>query len=311
MVRDEQEELIRDLHPGDGVSVTLDGKVEGVRIFSLGDGWGFGKLLHKRHLVSFNGIVADLYEDADVRLSGRWSKHPKYGWQIKLDMVEVVEPTTIDATLGWLAHRLPQVGPERARTIVNRWPPPELWRVLDEEPETLAEVRGLSVERAREVGAEYRRWKVEREQFVKLAEMGLKTKQIRRVVQEWGSDAADRLAENVYAAFPLFGWKVAEALGKRQKIRKADPRRVHAGFAYACQLRERDGHCCASRPRLVATAASAEVLALNNRKVEPLLADAVDAGVVVCSEGRYYRPETFKAERTVVEAVLDVVGGDR
>lgn len=310
MVSD-QAHIERVFKPEHKAAVSLQGEIHKVTVFNVGDGWGFGEcyISDKRLLISFTGIVDSLYPDARVKLSGRWDRHKKYGWQIKMEICEVLEPTTQDGVYAWLIHRMPEVGPMRAREIIRLFPPPKIWDVLADDPAQLAEVQGLSVERAAEIGRAYEHWRFEREQFAELAELGLKPLQIKDAVKRWRGEAADKVREDPYCLrlLPAFGWKATDAIARKMGVKRADPRRVRAGLGYATERRERDGHCASSDKKLMSVAGSADILGLSPRHVVPHLDGALEAGDIVRFSAGLYRPETFKAEQTVAEDVARLV----
>jgi exodeoxyribonuclease V alpha subunit len=310
--------LERKLKPEAGIVVALDGAVDFVRLVNTQNGWGFGKLWLKKHriVVPFVGLVEELYTGADIHLEGLWVQHAKFGWQVKAQLVEVVLPEDGAGVIAWLCHRMPDVGPLRAERLVQRFPPPELWRILEEEPERAAEVEGIGSVVAGSIADSYRLWKFEREQFTALAEFKLKPEQIRAAVQTWGAMACKTIEANPYALQELdgIGFKEADAIARRNGVKKIDPRRIVAGFGEATRLSERDGHTCRGRKKLCSIASSADVLNLGPQRVLPLFDAAVEAGVIVSGSAGIYRPATFAAEDTIAEcisALLDPEGANR
>lgn len=299
--------LIKAFKPVDGSPVSLEGRVEDVRLVNQSNGWGFGSLYisSARVIVPFTGGVEDLYVGADVALRGKWTKHRKYGWQLKTAAVDVREPMDASGAFGWLSHRLPHVGHVRARSIVQMFPPPRLWEVLDSAPQELANVSGITPGRAEEIAQAYQDWKYERVQFVELAELGLKPSQIREAVRAWRNEAADRIRANPYILrlLPGFSFKAVDAIARKMGVTRSDPRRLRAGIAYAAVLSEREGHTCRGENKLISLAASDAVLGVRMQRVAECWQAVLDAGDLCKGPGGFYRPEMLEAERTIAKSV--------
>lgn len=307
----EQSVLVRKLEPKAGQKASLVGVVDFVRIVNEQNGWGFAKLYLKKErvIVPIVGTIEELYEGADAEISGLWIEHPRFGWQVKTERILLALPSTGEGVVAWLCHRMPDVGPVRARRLVGHYPPPQLWDVMEGEPEKLEEVDGIGPQIAQQIIAAYHVWKYEREQFTALAQFGLRPEQIRAAVNAWGRNSVETVMANPYALRQLqgIGFKQADAIARKMGIKKVDPRRVFAGLAYAAEMQEREGHTCQSKKKLCSIACSADVLGLRPKFVVPLFDDAVAAGEVTELRGFFYRPAMARAESDLAARVLGLL----
>ena len=289
----------------DGGPADLTGKLDQVRVVNLDDGWGFGKLYTKGQVVSFTGQVADLYEGADVRVQGTWQEHDRYGWQVRGRLVSLEVPGTAAGARAWLAYRFEDIGPTVALAIVTTFPPPELWEVLEHAPDRLQEVDGVGPVRAASIADAYAHWKHEREQFEALANLGLKPAQIRKAVDQWGKAAVATVEANPYRLreLPGIGWKFADNVAMKAGVKRGDARRIHAGLDYAMECREREGDTCAIGSALRTTAAAEDILNTRLAKVTEHWQGALDKGVIVERDGRFYRAPTLFHEEQLARCI--------
>ena len=90
-----------------------------------------------------------------LMVTGKWSNHPSYGRQFEAEFLERLMPQTAMEILNYLSSRVIKgIGPRMAARIVERFGA-ETLAVMEREPERLAEVTGISREKARSIGEEF------------------------------------------------------------------------------------------------------------------------------------------------------------
>lgn len=299
--------------PTPGEKVEVRGEVDFVRVVNERSGWGFAKLYvvsaeGKGVLVPIVGIVADLYDTAVAIAVGSWKRHQRYGLQVETQYVHVELPNTASGVAAWLEDRFPDIGPVRSRAIVSAFPPPLLWQVLAEEPKRLAEVEGIGEKLALACAQAYEIHKYEREAFVSLADMGLKSEQIRSAIRLWRGKAVEVLQANPFELRRLPGvtWKQTDAIAFRQGVRRDDTRRLVEGLRYAAEVLERQGHTCQIDKKLIVEASGSDILGVPTSQVDKAFDVAWTQGALVEGPtGAFYRPETAAAEERIAKTVLD------
>ena len=263
-------QLVRVLRPASGEMVDLAGSIEFCRTVNTGSGWGFGKLWVTEHklTVSFTGIVSQTYETANVTIRGRWKEHQEYGWQIEAGAIIVDLPEDQIGVRMWLEEHFPDIGPVRASAIVRTFPGPELWQVIESQPERLEEVEGIGPVLAKQIVTTYEFVKAERDVYIGLVDYGLKATQVRDAVRRWGKKTLELLKNDPYRLVELeVPFKQVDQLGMRNGIKRDDPRRIAAGYHYAMQRIENDGHTCTSLKALQSVVASVDVLGIRLQNV--------------------------------------------
>ena len=91
-----------------------------------------------------------------LMVTGRWSTHPSYGRQFEAEFLERMMPQSSVEILGYLSSRVIKgIGPRMAARIVEKFGD-ETLRIMEREPQRLAEVAGISRQKAREIGDAFR-----------------------------------------------------------------------------------------------------------------------------------------------------------
>jgi len=305
----------RAFSPKAGDAIALQGVIDSVRQVNPSTGWGFGRLYikEKRIAVPFTGDVQDAYEGADVQLAGTWMEHRKFGWQLKATAVQVELASTANGVAAWLAHRMPDVGPVIAGRLVTHFDTDELWDVIENASHRLREVDGLGEHLEHGIVEAYAVFKHEREQFAGLAALGLKPPQIRAAIRLWAADALLTITDNPYVLMQLpgVGFKQADAIAMRNGMKRADPRRIHAGLVLAAVTGERDGHTCHRENKLTSIACGKDLLSLAPRLVRPHFASAVKAGLLKQASTGFYLPATLQAELDIADGVAALLDPER
>ncbi len=268
-------------------AVTLTGTALDVRVFK--DSWGVLTLRstgERADLVRVTGDVADFGAGDLVEVRGSFFNHPRYGRQLKAVMIALTLPDFDDeaAVVGWLSANLLHVGPKRARVIVDRFPGEELWRVLEEEPERLLEVSGITEARLAPLLEAYARAQADREVQIQLHAWGVPLAKVQKWVKTYRTtlqDAKERIEADPFwlLEIPSITFSQADAVASAMGLDLEDPRRVRAGIVYAIrQVVRVSGHVWVQRSEL-------------GRALDKLMiyGDAIDRGTdELLAEGRLY-----------------------
>jgi len=246
----------------------LGGVVEEVRHHSEDDGWTVARVRVGEgfsgagEVVSVVGNLAEPRAGMEVRLWGEWVTHPQYGEQFKFTRYEVQLPMTPEQIKRFLASgAIKGIGKKRAEAIVARFGG-ETLRVFEEEPERLAEIRGISKKKAREFGEEWKRQREgdKNEVLVRLQGMGITAAQAIRIHRHYGDESVPVVEDNPYQlAMEVegIGFRIADRIARSIGIPIGSPYRLQAGLTYVLQEAAQQGNCFLPRERLLEQAARA------------------------------------------------------
>lgn len=203
--------------------------------------------------LSLVGDLEDWSPGTVVEASGAEVVHPTYGPQLRVgSAVPILDDGGTDAereraVRGYL-DRLPEIGPARARALLQLYGEAELMRVLDG-PESAAltalqRVNGISPDRARRALAGHRRCRNRRAALVELTTFGLSAALIEETVALWEDRAVSVLTEDPFALLDLEGGTLAlaEGIAARLGFTADDVRWQRGRVRWTIRERERDGH---------------------------------------------------------------------
>ena len=135
--------------------VSIEGSVENIIFKNEDSGFTVMELGYQGDLLTVVGELYGVAEGEEVKLSGYFTSHPQYGHQFKALTCERNLPATANAILKYLSSgALKGVGPVTARRFVERFGDDTL-TVIENEPERLLEVRGITERRANQIREEF------------------------------------------------------------------------------------------------------------------------------------------------------------
>ena len=242
-----------------------------------------------------------------LMVTGKWSNHSSYGRQFEAEFLERLMPQTTMEILNYLSSRVIKgIGPRMAARIVERFGDQTL-AVMEREPERLAEVSGISREKARAIGEEFRLQVGIRQIMEFFALHHLSAELAVRTYKKYGDSTMELLYDDPYllmdeeleASFGAVD-QFAIALG----VEGDDPRRVEAGVLFELNYNLTGGHSFLPEDKLIA--ATARLLHVEEEtvkqgvqrllEVDRLVRDTL-TGIAVIYLPRLYEAETESAQR--------------
>ena len=248
-----------------------------------------------------------------LMVTGKWSNHSSYGRQFEAEFLERLMPQTTMEILNYLSSRtIKGIGPRMAARIVEHFGDQTL-AVMEREPERLAEVPGISREKARAIGEEFRLQVGMRQIMEFFALHHLPAELAVRTYKRYGDSTLELLYDDPYllmdeeleASFGAVD-QFAIALG----VAGDDPRRVEAGTLFELNYNLTGGHCFLPEDKLVA--ATARLLSVEEETVRQAIARLLEvdrlvrdhlAGITVI-----YLPQLYEAETACTRILKDFAG---
>lgn len=242
-----------------------------------------------------------------VRLSGSWGEHPRFGRQFQAQSWEAIQPKGTEGLVKMLGSGvLKGVGPAMAQRIVDQFGEDTL-KILEKSPERLREVSGIGKKKAEAIVASYGELKDSRELVFFLESHGISGNYAPRIQALYGNTAVTRISNNPYCLaedVDGIGFRTADALARNLGVDEHGEERIRAGIHYTLLQGASQGHTCVPDRWLVTLAA--KILQVDPLEVEQvfqqLLKDNLlrteDVGDHVCVYPEYlYRAEEGAARR--------------
>jgi len=243
-----------------------------------------------------------------LSITGKWISHATYGRQFEAELLERLMPETSEEILAYLSSRtIKGVGEKTAQRIVTAFGERSL-DVIENEPELLTKISGISSNKAREISESFKRQVGMRRLIEFLSAHYLPVALAMRLYRAYGEFAVDALQDDPYMlTMPYFGadFAVVDAFALSMNVDEDDRRRVEAGIIFELTFNQSNGHTFIPRDKLIA--ATAALLNLEQAvieegidrlmQMESLVAEQV-AGLQAC-----YIPQMYEAEMEICHRV--------
>lgn len=228
----------------------------------------------KADAVTIVGTVLSLTPGETLRVHGRWSQHPKYGEQFRVDRYESVVPATITGIQKYLGSGMIKgIGPVFAKRLVEAFGA-ETLKVIEEVPGRLAEVEGIGPKRQQRITTAWAEQREIREVMLFLQGHGVSPAYAVKIFKTYGQAAIATVRENPYRLareIRGIGFKTADKIAREVGIPADSPLRAAAGIIHTLNEFTDEGHVYVPEDEVFrATAESLEIPAT-------LLPDALSA----------------------------------
>ena len=231
------------------------------------------------------GIFPGTPEGVYLEVEGELSVHPVYGEQIKVSAFRIKDPQDAAAMERYLASGVIKgVGAALAARIVKKFGE-ETFRIIEEEPERLSEVRGISDRIAREISLQFEEKRELRSAMIFLQEFGISNRLAVKIYEKYREKMYAIMRENPYRLaedIAGVGFKTADEIARRAGIESTSEHRVKAGILYT--LSEEIGAGNVYLPKEALIQESAALLGVEADLAEKCLMDLVIARRVILKE---------------------------
>ena len=239
-------------------------------------------------------------------ISGVWMNHSVHGRQFKAEFAQRLLPTSAPAIYDYLAGgAVKGIGPATAALIVDRFGDKTL-DVLESSPEKLAELRGISLSKAKQMSKDFRHQAGVRRIMEFVCSFGLRPILAMRMYKFYGDDALELLRENPYilATNHIGGrFSEADALALEMGLDGSSRNRINAACLFELKHNLNNGHCFIPREKLAAV--TAELINVEPSEAEASIDELIETGQIIYEEiagcKACYLPEIYEAETDAAE----------
>ncbi len=215
------------------------------------------------------GCVQSLSEGDCVKLTGGYAVHPTYGPQFAVSSCTVTLPEDAASMEHYLASgAIKGIGAAKAAAIVKKFGD-DTFRIIDEEPERLTEIKGISERIAMKISRQMEEKKDLRQAMMLLQNYGVSMNLANKIYNTYGMKTYSVLQENPYRLaedVEGIGFKIADEIASRIGIRTDSDFRVRSGILYVLTQASHEGHTYL--PASVLTSRASEMLGVEASTVE-------------------------------------------
>ncbi len=293
------------------MSETFEGYIERIVYRNAENGYTVLNLTNDTEEMTCVGIFTFINEGEYIEVSGTLTEHPIYGEQIKVATYEIKEPEDIISMERYLGSgAIKGIGPAIAGRIIKKFKL-DTFRIIEEEPERLSEVKGISDKKAREIAIQFEEKKEMRSAMMFLQQYGISNTFALKIYDYYGPEIYRILKENPYRLaedIHGIGFKLADEIASKAGIEGNSDFRIQAGIIYTLGQASQAGHIYVPWELLLQRAS--ELLVLTKEDLEKHMIDlSLDKRIVVkeTEEGKIVYPSLlYYMEMNSARMMLDL-----
>ena len=225
----------------------LNGSVEQVIYHNEKNQYTVLNMLADDDFVTVVGSFPFVSAGEELQVFGKWENNPAYGEQFRAEAFQRARPATAEAMLKYLASgAIKGVGRALAARMVEAFGVNAL-EVIEKDPERLAQIKGVTLAKAREISAEFQRIIGIRELMAFLGAFGVAPEEAILVWKKYGEESISCVQQDPYSLCdPEIGlsFGVADAVAQSMECPQDDAGRLQAGMLYVLRHNLDNGHTC-------------------------------------------------------------------
>ena len=223
----------------------INGYVEHIVFRNEDNGYTVFNLTNEDGELTCVGTFPYINEGELLEVSGEYITHSIYGTQLQVLSHEIKEPEDLMSIERYLGSgAIKGVGAALAARIVRRFKD-DTFRIIEEEPERLAEVKGISERKAREIAEQVEEKKDMRKAMIYLQKYGITLSLAAKIYEHYGNSVYRVMEENPYQIadhVPGVGFKTADEIASRIGIHSDSDFRIRSGIFYVLLQAVTEGH---------------------------------------------------------------------
>lgn len=224
---------------------TLKGYVNHIIFRNEDSAYTVFELVQGTDTVTCTGVIASISEGESCAVTGRFTQHPVYGEQFNAASYTVCAPEGTEALLRYLSSgAIRGVGASLAQRILSTFGE-DTQRILNEEPERLAEIRGISERMAREIAAQLEGRKDLRDAMIFMEGFGIRGQLAMEIYRTYGMELYTVITNypyRLYYEIDGMGFARADEIARRNSVHVDPDERIRAAFIYLLSLSLQEGH---------------------------------------------------------------------
>ena len=290
----------------------LIGTVEEVSFFNEDTGFCVALINTGQEGVTVVGTVGELAVGAEVECEGKWDMHPSFGRQFKAETVHQTLPADASGILRYLSSGIIKgIRESTAQKIVEAFGA-DAFNVIENEPERLAQIKGISKAKAMQISDDFKRKFASREAIIELTSLGLTQHQALKLFNMFNTDAIELIKENPYAFIGSatgITFDKADEIADNLSQKPPYDYRAQAAMVHIVRHNLSNGHTCVPRDKLLAPACN--FLGCEEDYAEIALDNAIEAKMLVQvqldSREFIFLPEIYQAEKNIADRISIMV----
>ena len=255
------------------------GSVESIIFVNEKNGYSVIEIANDDENITATGVMPGISVGEELRLIGEFKTHPAYGEQFNVKTYERSLPTTVTSILKYLSSgAIKGIGPSTAMKLVDTFGEKTL-EVLENTPEKLLEVKGLTKSRAKKISEEFQQLFSIKSLMSELGKYGVTPEETVKIFKTFGKESMNFIQANPYLLCdePIeLSFERADKIAFLKSNVLDEKCRVRAGIVYILKHNMNNGHTCLPRDKLIPAAVN--FLEVSQDKTEESLDELLSEG---------------------------------
>lgn len=292
----------------DNEKILIEGIVENIVYTNPDNGYSVIDMNYENSLITVVGIMPSCCPGEKLKVQGQWTKHHTFGMQFKAETAQRSLPKTSGDMLRYLSGgTIKGIGPATAAKIVEKFGE-ETFDVIEKSPHLLAAIKGITREKAEDIGRRFREQFAVREVMIALEKFGMSPTECLNAYKAFGANATERITENPYV---LCTDKVGLRFERADEIARSFPSSVksvyrhRAGILHILKHNLRNGHTCLPREKLIIPAF--ELLGIERSEAQEIIDDLIiDKEIVedfLDDKSYIFLPSEYFDEKSIADRI--------
>ncbi|MBE6750967.1 MAG: ATP-dependent RecD-like DNA helicase [Ruminococcaceae bacterium] len=286
---------------------TITGVVEEITFQNEQNGFTVLDFSADDELFTAVGVMPGITAGETVSLTGNFVMHPTFGRQLKVTAFTRTLPETSEQIIKYLSSGVIRgIGPKKALLIVETFGTDTL-NVIEETPERLSELKGISLEQAKNIGEEFKRQYAMRTVMLGLEKYGLTPNECVRIYKKLGIGSVEMVKENPYCLCSLgigISFDKAEVIESKLEEKPVPEHRIKEGILHVMRHnRNSRGHTCIPREKLLKPCA--DLLSTNEDTIDITIDSLVSVAqlktYVIDGTEFVFLPSSYRDEKRIAE----------
>ncbi|MBE6815512.1 MAG: ATP-dependent RecD-like DNA helicase [Ruminococcaceae bacterium] len=286
---------------------TITGVVEDITFQNDTNGFTVLDFSTDDELFTAVGVMPGITAGETVSLTGSFIMHPTFGRQLKVTAFTRALPETSEQIIKYLSSGVIRgVGPKKALLIVETFGADTL-NVIENEPERLSELKGISIDQAKNIGEEFKKQYAMRTVMLGLEKYGLTPNECVRIYKKLGIQAVEKVKENPYCLCSLgigISFEKAEVIEEKLEEKPTPEYRIKEGILHVMRHnRSSRGHTCIPREKLLKPCA--DLLSTNEDTIDITIDSLVSTAqlktYIIDGAEFVFLPSSIRDEKRIAE----------
>lgn len=243
-------------------------------------------------------------------LKGHWSNNPSHGIQFEVEKYDEVIVPTKEGIIAYLSSgQIKGIGPVVAERVFDAFGMDAL-DILDNEPERLLEIKGISTGKLERICESYMENRGARDVVAFLTPHGITANRAVQFYREYGNRAMGIVRDHPYRLCEIdgIGFRIADKIALNMGVSRISPERVDEGILYTLKEQEGKGHLCIGKQKFIRECGKTlDTPELTDQMIGVRASKMIYSGKLIMYQDSVYRKKTFDAEDKLAKRVKEIL----